>query len=223
MQSKPRMPSKPRTNSRSRHAPSQAPLSTAVEAEDDAAITTSCSEMVTAASPSPFLSAMALSPVKTRMRDDEGTYCFMKSGFELFFDHYNKMLVQAVPDHCVEMLWRCIKDTLVEWGEMQISVQTTETGRVTWSRRLESAIAQRTRTNFEQKIYDGMTGQDLAHDYAHSLRRKWIGMGMVNAELVLCKLEEFEKENVKIWWGWISYAYAPVDCCVEEKKRRRRR
>lgn len=178
--------------------------------------------MVTAAFPSPFLSGMALSPVKTRMRDDEVTYCSLKLGFELFLDYYSKMLMQAVPGHCVEMVWRCMKDTLVEWGEMQISVKKTETGRVTWDGKLESAIARHTRTNFEQKIYDGMTRQDLAYDYGHALRRKWIAMGMVNAELVLCKLEEFEKEKV-IWWGWISDAYAPVDCCVEEKKRRRRR
>ena len=179
--------------------------------------------MVTAASPSPFLSAMALSPVKTSLRGDEITYCKMKLFFECFFDRYSKTLAQAVPDHCVQMVWRCMKDTFVERGEMQISLKTTQTGRVTWDGYLESAIAERTRTNFEQKIYDGMTAQDLAHDYAHALRRKWIAMGMVNAELVLCKLEEFEKERLQKWWPWISCAYAPVDCCVEEKKRRRRR
>ena len=123
------------------------------------------------------------------MRDDQRTYCCLKLGFELFLDHYSKMLEQAVPGHCVEMVWRCMNDTLEEWGDMQISVKTTETGRVTWDGNLESAIAQRTRTNFEQKIYDGMTQHDLAHDYAHAFRRNWIAMWMVNAELVLCKLE----------------------------------
>ena len=116
-----------------------------------------------------------------------------------------------------------MKDTLVEWGEMQVSVKTAEDGRVIWNGKFESAIAQCTRTNFEQKIYDRMTPQDLAYDYAHALRRKWNAMGMMGAELVLCKLEELEKEKVHNWWGWISCAYAPVDCCVEEKKRRRRR
>ena len=68
-----------------------------------------------------------------------------------------------------------------------------------------------------------MTPQDLAHDYAHAFRRKWNAMGMVNAELVLCKFEELEKEKVHNWWGWTLCAYAPVDCCVEEKKGWRRR
>ena len=50
--------------------------------------------------------------------------------------------------------------------------------------KFESVFVQCTRIDFEQKIYDGFTLQDMAYDYAHALHRKWNAMGMMGAELV---------------------------------------
>ena len=54
--------------------------------------------------------------------------------------------------------------------------------------KFESVVVQCTRTDFEQKIFDGITLQDMAYDYAHALHRKWNAIGMVGADLVQYKL-----------------------------------